>query len=119
RCRQKLIVLEEYPLPFNALYYTHIDTWGITLLVFFISFFLLTKDKMKAQKITHMILRILFVVMFVTGFGLVISYKFALITIVKMLFALWLIASMEMILIKAKKNQPTSVVWVQFVISAI
>lgn len=106
-------------MPFNALYYTHIDTWGITLLVFFISFFLLTKEKMKAQKITHMILRLLFVVMVVTGFGLVISYKFALITIIKMLFALWLISSMEMILMKAKKNQPTTSVWVQFIISAI
>lgn len=106
-------------MSFNALYYTHIDTWGITLLVFFISFFLLTKDKMKAQKITHMILRLLFVVMIVTGFGLVISYKFAIVTIIKMLFALWLITSMELILVKARKNQSTTPVWVQFVISAI
>lgn len=106
-------------MSFNALYYTHIDTWGITLLVFFISFFLLTRDKMKAQKVTHMILRLLFVVMFVTGFGLVITYKFAIITIIKMLFALWLITTMELILIKAKKEQPTLPIWVQFVISAI
>lgn len=105
-------------MPFHVLYYTHIDTWGITLLVFFISFFLATKDKLKAQKITHMILRLLFVVMFVTGFGLVIFYKFALITIIKMLFALWLIASMEMILVKARKNEPAAAVWVQFVFAA-
>lgn len=74
---------------------------------------------MKGQKITHMILRLFFVIMFLSGLGLVIHLKFMFISIVKMLVAIWLIASMELVLVKGRKGEPTGALWIQFIISVI
>lgn len=106
-------------MPYTALFHTHADTWIVALLLFIISYILLKNNKLKAQKITHMILRLFFVIMFLSGLGLVITYKFMLIAIVKMLVGIWLIASMELILVKGRKGEPTGGFWVQFIISLI
>ena len=101
----------------NIFYFTHIDTWIVTILLFIISYILLKANKQKAQKITHMILRLLFLVMFITGLVLVFQYKFMLMTIIKMLIGIWLIASMELILVRGRKGEPTGAFWIQFIIS--
>ncbi|MFA8439386.1 DUF1516 family protein [Pueribacillus sp. YX66] len=106
-------------MPYNALFHAHADMWIVVLLLFLISYILVRYDKVKAQKITHMILRLFFVIMFLSGLGLVITYKFMLMAIVKMLFGIWLIASMELILVRARKGKSTVSFWIQFMISLI
>ncbi len=106
-------------MPYAALYHTHASFWVLTLLLFFISYFLLRGNKLKGQKITHMILRLFFVIMLLTGLGLVINLKFMLVAVIKMLVAIWLIAAMELILVKGRKGESTGGLWVQFLISII
>ncbi len=101
----------------HALYHTHAETWIVTILLFIISYILLKANKSKAQKITHMILRLLFIVMFLTGLALVIAYKFMLISILKMLVGIWLIASMELILVRERKGESAVGFWMQFIFS--
>lgn len=64
-----------------------------------------------------MILRLLFIVMFLTGLALVIAYKFMLISILKMLVGIWLIASMELILVRERKGESAVGFWMQFILS--
>lgn len=106
-------------MPYAAFYHSHVTSWVITLLLFLISYLLLRNGKEKGQKITHMILRLFFVLTFVTGAGLVFKLHFMTAAIIKMLLAIWLIAVMELILVKSKKGAGTTGLWIQFVISFI
>lgn len=106
-------------LPYSAFLHSHVSSWALTLIFFLISYLLLRSGKEKGQKITHMILRLFFILTIITGAGLVIKLNFMLIAIIKMIVALWLIASMELILTKGKKGQPTGGLWIQFLVSII
>ncbi|MGC4377925.1 DUF1516 family protein [Fictibacillus sp. Mic-4] len=106
---------------FNGLYHAHADTWIIMIVLFVIAFFLLKAGKLKAGKIIHMILRLFYVIMVVSGIGLLISIHFQPIYIIKGLLALWLIGTMEMLLARTKgnTNKPTAVLWIFIVIVLI
>ncbi|WP_078555339.1 DUF1516 family protein [Bacillus alkalicellulosilyticus] len=107
----------------TGLYHAHASSWAITLLLFFIAYFLIVANKQKPGKIVHMVLRLFYVIMVVSGVGLLINYQFALTFLIKGLLALVLIYFMEMILVRTKKGvligKMKTYYWIQFAITAI
>jgi len=106
-------------MSYAAFYHPHITSWAITILLFLISYLLLRQGKEKGQKVTHMILRLFFIFTVITGAGLVYTLNFAAVTLLKAILAIWLIAVMELILIKSKKKESVTGLWIQFIIALI
>lgn len=102
------------PEVMTAFSHSHAGSWFFTILLFAISYMMLKKQNMKAQKITHMILRLFFVIMVVTGFGMLIGFNFSLNFVIKGILAFILISLMEMILVRSKKGKETKPLWIPF-----
>lgn len=94
--------------------HAHYTTWGLTLILFLVSYFLMRAGKGNAQNKIHMILRICYILTVITGMFLVVGYQFWGPSIVKGVVALWLIFSMEMILVRGKKEKIIWPFWLQF-----
>lgn len=106
----------------NIFYQSHTGSWAITILLFVISYFLLKSGKNKASKIVHMILRLFYVIMIVSGIGTLIGYSFVAVYAVKGIIALVLIYAMEMILVRTKKGtlgQQAMTYWILFIVTLI
>ncbi|WP_075617291.1 YisL family protein [Paenisporosarcina indica] len=91
----------------------HIATWAIGIILFFVA--VIMAKGSKGQKITHMILRLFYVFIILTGVALFIDgmkldmgmqYGF------KFLGGILVIGMMEMILTRMKKQKPTTMFWV-------
>jgi uncharacterized membrane protein SirB2 len=91
-------------MPHNAFYHPHAYFWMILVLLFIVTFFLYRANVAKGAKITHMVLRLFYVIMIVTGIALLVLKAFLFTYIIKGLLALLLIYLMEMILVKTKKG---------------
>lgn len=104
----------------EMLYHSHAGAWPITFLLFFLSFIFLKAGKPKGKKVTQMILRLFFVIMVVSGAGLLIAYQFQFIYVIKGIVAIWMIMTMELILSRtgSAKGSSTAAYWLQFVIAA-
>jgi hypothetical protein len=98
--------------------HAHITTWLVALILFFVALSLHKSGKEKGMKIVHMVLRLFYILILATG-GMMFSdlYSVSLEYILKAVVGIWVIASMEMILVRSKKKQQTSVLWIQFVIA--
>ncbi|GGH88389.1 putative membrane protein [Pullulanibacillus pueri] len=102
--------------------HAHVGFWTLGLIVFVLSFILLKAGKEKAAKILHMILRVLLILIFITGAEMVgqwysgQSYGWP---TLKGIFGLLILGMMEMILTKTKKKQGTLVSWIILIISLI
>lgn len=97
----------------------HVMSWSLTLLLFVISFILLKVNKMKAQKIFHMILRLFYLITLATGIGIVISYNFMGAAMIKGALAIILLIFMELILIKTRDHDKTLIYWLVFAVDII
>ncbi|MBO0994606.1 MULTISPECIES: DUF1516 family protein [Bacillaceae] len=108
---------------YNMLFQSHSGLWEITILLFIISFILLKMGKPKSKKITQMILRLFYVIMIISGLGMLITLNFPWLYVIKGILALWLIWMMELILSKSvvrKENGPsTKSYWTQFIIALV
>ncbi len=91
-------------LSMNMLYQSHIGSWAILVLLFLVSYFLLKGGVRKGAKIVHMILRLFFVIMVVTGIGMLFILKFPAMYVVKGILAIILIGAMEMLLTRTSKG---------------
>lgn len=98
-----------------AFSHSHASAWFITLLLFAVGNIFLRKGNGKALKITHMILRLFFVIMVITGIGMIVGFQFPAIYILKGLLAIILIGLMEMILVRTGKGKNTKPLWLSFV----
>jgi hypothetical protein len=96
----------------------HITAWFLTLILFFIALSLHKNGKAKGFKILHMIIRVFYLLIILTG-GMLLSsvYHISLLYILKVVVGLWIISLFEMILIKTGKKERTKVLWAQFVIA--
>ncbi|WP_028402549.1 YisL family protein [Ectobacillus panaciterrae] len=102
----------------------HITSWMIGIIVFFAAY-AMYKNRNPKAKIVHMIDRLMYIVIIVTGFLLYVPvmkygsgtdhmwYGF------KMLAGIWVIGSMEMVLIRTSKGKSTNGAWIQFVIAIL
>lgn len=96
----KFILLGEY-----WMIHTHVTTWVVAILLFFISFLMQTQGKEKAQKITHMILRLFYLLIIGSGGYLVYLYQFMGVVLVKSVIGIIVIMAMELVLVRKKKGK--------------
>lgn len=99
----------------------HVTAWVIGLILLFISYAMYKKGNEKAGKILHMILRLDFLLILYSGGDLFAEYAkegfpFLGELIVKGIAGLWVIAAMELILVRTSKSKPAKSFWIQFVI---
>ena len=88
----------------------HITTWVVTLVLFFIA------AVGVKPKVVHMILRLFYILTIISGAALFFEYRsaFGFEYDIKFLLGILVIAMMEMVLVRQKKNKPTTVFWVLF-----
>lgn len=98
---------------FNIFYQSHAGSWAILLIFFLLSYFF------QNQKWLAIITRIFYLIMIVSGVGMLVLLKFPLVFIIKGLLAILLIGIMEMIFEKKKKGEPHTVFWLFFAIELI
>ncbi|CAH0344436.1 hypothetical protein BCI9360_00691 [Bacillus sp. CECT 9360] len=91
----------------------HITTWVVALILFFVAVSM-NKDA-KGFKIVHMILRVFYVLIILTGFALIGS-QFGYYAI-KAIVGIIVIGMMEMILVRSKKGKSTGALWAVFVVA--
>ncbi|WP_085992762.1 DUF1516 family protein [Oceanobacillus senegalensis] len=103
----------------------HITSWVLGFILFIVVIALQNQGKAKPAKIVQMILRLDYLFILYTGGDLLGGY-FASIqmplfaeAITKAIAGIWLIAVMEMILVKKAKAKPAKAGWIQFVIALI
>ena len=92
----------------------HITTWVIGIILFFVTYSLLKKGNPKAKMI-HMITRVFYILIFLTG-GMLIS-NFMHYMHQKMIVGILVIGFMEMVLVRTKKGKSTGIVWTLFVLA--
>jgi hypothetical protein len=91
---------------------SHVSTWFLTLVLFGAALILNKNGNAKGFKIIHMILRVFYLLIIVTGAMLL--YILSPLYILKIVVGLWIISLIELILIRTSKNKKTSVLWYQF-----
>lgn len=103
----------------------HITSWVLGFILFIVAMMLYKQNNEKPAKIVHMILRLDYLLILYSGGGLLGNYlansgmPILAEAITKGIAGIWLIAAMEMILVKIKKGKPTKGLWIQFVIATI
>ncbi|MFD1850041.1 YisL family protein [Oceanobacillus bengalensis] len=101
----------------------HITSWVLGFILFIVAFVLLKQGK--NAKVVQMILRLDYLFILYTGGALLGDYisnsgmPILAEAITKGVAGVWLIAAMEMILVKSSKNKSVTGVWIQFVIALI
>lgn len=95
---------------YQILYQSHAGSWAILILFFFLTYFF------HKQKWLGIITRIFYLIMLISGIGMLVLLKFPLIFIIKGIIAIGLIAIMELILVNKKKGQVPAPYWVAFAI---
>ena len=94
----------------------HITTWVIALVLFLVAAFM--DRNSKGRKITHMVLRLFYILVLITGLTLFIAHSSAdaMQYGLKFLFGLLTIGMMEMVLVRSKKQKPTTLFWILFAV---
>ncbi|KAB7665394.1 DUF1516 family protein [Bacillus sp. B1-b2] len=97
----------------------HVLTWIIGLILFALSFGLHKAGKEKISKILHMVLRLVYILIIGSGIGLLAVTGMDFMHTIKMLVGIWVIGMMEMVLIRTKKGEKTTILWILFVVALI
>ncbi|WP_082234677.1 YisL family protein [Halobacillus massiliensis] len=103
--------------------HVHITSWVIAFVLVGLAATFTRKGNEKAAKISHMILRVDYLLILYSGGSLFANYMNGSdqmgLAIVKMLVGLWVITAMEMVTIKYKKKYISYGWWAQLLIAAI
>lgn len=100
--------------------HAHVTSWFFALILFVIALLLNKNGKAKGFKIVQMIIRVLYLLIIITGGTLVIQYyQVSLLYFVKAAAGLWVIFLIEMILLRASRNGKSTVLWYQFVVALL
>ncbi|AIC95379.1 MULTISPECIES: DUF1516 family protein [Shouchella] len=83
----------------------HEGSWAFLVVLFIVAFVLYRSRKLKAATILHMITRLFYLFMLVSGIGMLVALNFNLFYVVKGLLAVLVIGFMEMAAGKAKRNE--------------
>lgn len=94
----------------------HITTWVIAIVLFLAAAFM--NPESKGRKIVHMVLRLFYILVIITGLALFISNSSfdAMQYGLKFLFGLLTIGMMEMVLVRGKKQKSVTLFWVLFAV---
>lgn len=94
----------------------HITTWVIAVVLFLIAAFM-QRDS-KGRKILHMVLRLFYILIIITGLTLFIEHSSydAMLYGIKFLLGVLTIGMMEMVLVRSKKQKPVTMFWALFAV---
>ncbi|MET3696412.1 uncharacterized protein DUF1516 [Bacillus oleivorans] len=95
---------------YHIFYQSHAGSWAILIVLFLISYFA------RKQKISVMLQRLFYIIMLVSGIGMLFLRNFELLFVVKGILAILLIGTMEMLTIRSRKGKPVAGIWVGFVV---
>lgn len=95
----------------------HVTGWALLVILFIVAGILAKKGNEKGTKVVQMIMRGLYVVIIVTGIGLIFSVddhyqSFLAPLITKVVLAIVLLGLMEMTISKMKQRENTTIFWV-------
>jgi len=94
--------------------------WFLAIVLFFVSLGLHKSGKEKGSKIVQMVLRVVYLLILLTGLMLLFSLdSISLTYILKAAVGLWVISLLELILIRTKKNEKASILWIQFIVALL
>ncbi|HEY4601895.1 MAG TPA: YisL family protein [Cerasibacillus sp.] len=101
----------------------HITSWVVAIILLIVVVMLHRAGNQKGAKISHMILRLFYIIILISG-GLLVSEYFKFATgamlgevIGKTILGLWVIMAMEMIAVRMAKGRSAKGAWIQFVIA--
>ncbi|ELK45238.1 YisL family protein [Halobacillus sp. ACCC02827] len=98
----------------------HITSWVLALVLIILVVSFTKSGKAKAAKISHMILRLDYLLILYSGGSLFASYSvYGALVIIKVLAGLWAITAMEMACVKTTKGKPAGIWWGQLVLAVI
>ena len=98
----------------------HITSWVVAIILLFVVVSFYKQGKEKPGKILHMMLRLFYIIILVSGIQLYfISPNVGGELFVKLIAGIWVIVAMELITVRTKKDNPTKGPWIQFVIAFI
>ena len=94
----------------------HITTWVIAVILFLVAAFM-QRDS-KGRKILHMVLRLFYVLIIITGLTLFIEWSSSdpMLYGIKFLLGILTIGMMEMVLVRSKKQKPVTMFWALFAV---
>lgn len=94
----------------------HITTWVIAIVLFLGAAFM--NPESKGRKIVHMVLRLFYILIIITGLALFIEWSSsdAMQYGLKFLFGILTIGMMEMVLVRGKKRKSTTLFWILFAV---
>ena len=101
--------------------HAHITTWVIAIILFFVAVGLHNAGKNKGMKIVHMVLRLFYLLIILTGSLLFWKHQGidpALYGI-KGLVGIWVIGMFEMVLVRMNKGKNTKVFWILLILSLV
>ncbi|SDJ06000.1 DUF1516 family protein [Natribacillus halophilus] len=104
---------------YNIFLASHQGAWAFLIILFLVAFPLYKAHKMTSAKIVSMILRLFYLIMIISGSGLLYTYGFPPHYLVKGMIALLMIGFMEMALGKAKRGKGGMVGFILAFISAL
>lgn len=110
-------------MPYAAFLHSHVSSWSIALILFLSAFLLESTGRKKISKILQNVLRVFYILILITGIALLVLLKFPLAFVIKAFLAIWLIYSMEMILVRQSKGllegRSKAMLWLQFFVSLV
>jgi len=94
---------------YNMLRESHIGGWEVAFVLLIIGYILYRAGKAKAGKIVHMVLRLMIVIILLSGGGLLFGYHASdVFYYVKAILAIVVFGLMEMSMGRASRNQPST-----------
>lgn len=100
----------------------HVTAWVLALILLIVSLVLHKNGSRRGAKITHMILRLDYLIIILSGIDLLRHYFGGSMlpeAIIKSVAGLWAIFAMEMILVRSGKGSSTKGAWIQLVIAFV
>lgn len=99
---------------FTQTTHLHITTWVIAVVLFLVAAFM-HRDS-KGRKILHMVLRLFYILIIITGLTLFIEWSSSdpMVYGIKFLLGVLAIGMMEMVLVRSKKQKPVTMFWALF-----
>lgn len=95
----------------------HVTAWVLAFILLFVVMGLYKSQKNKGAKIVHMVLRLIYIVILISGVELLWNYfdggNMLIEALVKSFAGLWAIAAMEIISIKHSKQESARGGWIQ------
>ncbi|WP_075981482.1 YisL family protein [Bacillus massilinigeriensis] len=96
----------------------HVTSWTLAIILFLVTLGLSKAGKAKGQKIVHMITRLFYILIIISGAILLFNIStIGTLYIIKSLVGIFVISMLEMILVNNAKGKRTGVLWILLVIS--